>query len=70
MTIDQPNPAITLPLRVNWEGSLFVHHSLGMVNREILRELAADPRLDMRHVPFEPDRFSPDSNPKYALLRQ
>jgi glycosyltransferase involved in cell wall biosynthesis len=69
MTIDQPIAAITPPLRVNWEGSLFVHHSFGMVNREMLRELVADPRLDMRHVPFEPDRFSPESDSKFDILR-
>jgi glycosyltransferase involved in cell wall biosynthesis len=69
MTIDHPLKIVVPPLKVNWEGSLFVHHSLGMVNREILRELVADPRFDVRHVPFEPDRFSPGSNSKFGILQ-
>ena len=56
------------PIKVNWEGSLFVHHSLGMVNREILRELAFDPRFSLGHVPFESDQFSPLSAPRFAAL--
>jgi glycosyltransferase involved in cell wall biosynthesis len=69
MTIDQPEVNATFTLRVNWEGSLFVHHSFGMVNREILRELVNDPRLDMRHVPFEPDQFFPAPDSKFGKLK-
>lgn len=56
------------PLKVNWEGSLFVHHSFGMVNRELLRELAGDPRFDLRNMPYEPDRFEPESAPKFGAI--
>jgi glycosyltransferase involved in cell wall biosynthesis len=58
-----------VPIKVNWEGSLFVHHSLGMVNREILRALASDPRFSVRHVPYEPDSFSMGSSPEFEALR-
>ncbi len=56
-------------LKVNWEGSLFVHHSLGMVNRELLRAFAGDRRFDIRHIPYEPDRFSIDAAPEFECLR-
>ena len=55
-------------IKVNWEGSLFVHHSLGMVNRELLSELVQFSNLDIRHVPFEADQFKPDSASKYRQL--
>lgn len=57
-------------IKINWEGSLFVHHSLGMVNRELLAELITLPDLDIRHLPFEPDQFSPQEHPKYRLLAE
>jgi glycosyltransferase involved in cell wall biosynthesis len=57
-----------VPIKINWEGSLFVHHSLGMVNREILCAIAPDPRFSVRHVPYEPDTFPNASSPKFAAL--
>jgi glycosyltransferase involved in cell wall biosynthesis len=56
------------PIKVNWEGSLFVHHSLGMVNRELLVHLVNDPRFAFGHVPYEPDQYSPGSIAKFASL--
>ncbi|HEX3019969.1 MAG TPA: hypothetical protein VHP36_06690, partial [Chitinispirillaceae bacterium] len=56
------------PVKINWEGSLFVHHSLGMVNRELLSELVEDYRLNVGHVAYEPDQFSADSFSKYQDL--
>lgn len=56
-------------LRINFEGSLFVHHSLGMVNRELLVELIKNPEFDIRSIRFEPDQFVPESNSKYASLQ-
>lgn len=56
------------PVRVNWEGSLFVHHSLGMVNRELLSELIKDNRLETGHVAYEPDQFIPELSSKYNGL--
>ncbi len=55
-------------IKINWEGSLFVHHSLGMVNRELLVELIKFPHLDIRHIPYEPDQFTPDDTSKYRSL--
>jgi glycosyltransferase involved in cell wall biosynthesis len=56
-------------LKVNWEGSLFVHHSLGMVNREMLLAFAGDRRFDVCHIPYEADQFSIDASPEFAALR-
>jgi glycosyltransferase involved in cell wall biosynthesis len=58
-----------LPVKVNWEGSLFVHHSLGMVNRELLLKLLPDPRFSLRHVPFEQDQFIPGNSSRLFPLR-
>jgi glycosyltransferase involved in cell wall biosynthesis len=69
VTIDYPPQVAIPPLKVNWEGSLFAHHSLGMVNRELLRELAGDPRFDIRHVPYEADQFSPDGLTRFRSLQ-
>jgi glycosyltransferase involved in cell wall biosynthesis len=55
-------------IKINWEGSLFVHHSLGMVNREILAELIKSPMFDIRHIPFESNQFEPDAGSKYYPL--
>jgi glycosyltransferase involved in cell wall biosynthesis len=60
-TVDQP-------VKFNWEGSLFVHHSLGMVNRELLSELILDKRLDPGHIAYEPDQFLPGYSSKYQNL--
>ncbi|MBN1577684.1 MAG: glycosyltransferase [Chitinispirillaceae bacterium] len=61
-------------IKINWEGSLFVHHSLGMVNRELMTELIKFPHLALRHIAYEPDLFTPDAASKYlpltALLRE
>ncbi|MBN1980279.1 MAG: glycosyltransferase [Chitinivibrionales bacterium] len=48
-------------IRILWEGSIFVHHSLAMVNRELLRYLCSDPSLTVSIRPYEPDQFSPPS---------
>jgi glycosyltransferase involved in cell wall biosynthesis len=56
------------PIKINWEGSLFVHHSLGMVNRELLAELIKIPVFDIRHIPYEPDQFTPGESSKYLPL--
>lgn len=55
-------------ITVNWEGSLFIHHSLGMVNRELLCELSGDPLLDIRHIPYEADTFTPDTSSRFYPL--
>lgn len=57
-------------IKINWEGSLFVHHSLGMVNRELLTELLHSSLFDIRYIPFEPDQFTPSPQSKYAVLQK
>lgn len=56
-------------IAINWEGSLFCHHSLAMVNREFLAELSYNNKLDIRHVPYEPDQFILDSSSKYNKIK-
>jgi len=56
------------PIKINWEGSLFCHHSLAMVNRELLAELSEYSTFDIKHVPFETDQFTPDKNSKYRKI--
>jgi len=64
----QEKPATTTPLKMTWEGSLFIHHSLGMVNRELLCELMTFPEFDIRLSLFEPNTFSPDMHSKFSPL--
>jgi len=47
------------PIQISWEGSLFVHHSLAMVNRELLSELIQFEDLSICHIPFEKAQFEP-----------
>lgn len=55
-------------IKINWEGSLFCHHSLAMVNREFMSSLQAYNLFDIKHVPFEPDQFIPAEESKYSTL--
>jgi len=64
----QLSPGTNKPLRINWEGALFVHHSLGMVNRELLSELITNPDVDIRVIRSESDTFVPDETEKYSAL--
>jgi glycosyltransferase involved in cell wall biosynthesis len=68
MTESPHDRPIQAPIKINWEGSLFVHHSLGMVNREIHLELVKDSRFSFRHVPYEDDQFAPGAVAKLAPL--
>lgn len=54
-------------LRIRWEGSQFVHHSLAHVNREFGLELSRRGH-DLSLIPFEPDTFDPASEPRLAPL--
>lgn len=67
MEIDRPHTTQKI-VRINWEGSLFVHHSLGMVNRELLAELTRFSDLAIRHIPYEPDQFSAGTISRYASV--
>ncbi|MEW5867083.1 MAG: glycosyltransferase [Bacillota bacterium] len=54
-------------MRLVWQGSFFVNHSLAHVNREMALALLRDPRVKLGLVPYEPDEFGPGDDP--VLLR-
>lgn len=54
-------------LRVRWEGSLFVRHSLAHLNRELaVRLLARGHELAL--APYEPDTFAAVEDPRWEAL--
>lgn len=55
-------------VRVAWEGSQFVHHSLALINRELSILLAGNPGIDLAVVPYEPHQFGPESDPRFKLI--
>lgn len=57
-------------LNLVWEGSQFVWHSLALINREHCSNLIDTEVANLTIIPYEPDSFSPDSNPKYRKLKQ
>ncbi len=58
-------------IKVTWEGALFVHHSLAMVNRELLLHLNRVSNFSLSHIPYEPDQFEPVGEWKeLATLRE
>lgn len=63
----RPSEATPRTLRLRWEGSLFVHHSLAHVNREFCLELSRRGH-DLSLVPFEPDTFDPAAEPRLSPL--
>ncbi|MEZ6197503.1 MAG: glycosyltransferase family 4 protein [Planctomycetota bacterium] len=54
-------------LRVRWEGTQFVHHSLAIVNREICSRLL-DRGVELSLRLYEPHRFEPDGDPRLEAL--
>lgn len=54
-------------IKINWEGSIFVHHSLAMVNRELLLLLTNNTQLDCRIIPFEPNQYIPETSGEISL---
>jgi glycosyltransferase involved in cell wall biosynthesis len=57
------------PIRVAWEGTQLVHHSLALVNRELCLRLARRPGFELSLVPYEPDRIGVDEDPRFRLLK-
>ncbi len=55
-------------LRVAWEGSLFVYHSLALVNRELCLRLLARDNVELSIIPYEPDQFGPEDDPRFPQL--
>lgn len=57
---------LVLPkIKINWEGSFFVNHSLALVNREICKQLIKEQQFDIGIIPYEEDpNFKADSRIK------
>ncbi|HEY64311.1 MAG TPA: glycosyltransferase [Caldilineae bacterium] len=54
-------------IAVRWEGSLFVYHSLALVNRELCLQLI-DAGCELSIIPYEPDQFGPEADPRFWKL--
>ncbi|MDA1275118.1 MAG: glycosyltransferase [Verrucomicrobia bacterium] len=54
-------------LSVVWEGSQFVHHSLALINRELCLGLMGLGH-DISVLPYEPDQFGPEVDPRFEML--
>ncbi len=54
-------------LRLVWEGSQFVRHSLALINREVCRRLA-ESGLELSIVPYEADEFGPEVDPSLQVI--
>ncbi len=65
-TISKDGPQINIV----WEGSQFVWHSLALINREICYNIIKSGVAEVTIVPYEPDTFLPEGNPKYEILKQ
>jgi glycosyltransferase involved in cell wall biosynthesis/SAM-dependent methyltransferase len=57
-------------INIVWEGSQFVWHSLALINREICYNIIKSGVAEVTIVPYEPDTFLPEGNPKYEILKQ
>lgn len=57
-----------IPIKVNYKGSIFIHHSLAMVNRELLCELIKNQEFDIGYIPFEKHQFIPPRSTKFHSL--
>lgn len=58
----------TTPVAVHWEGPLFTHSSLGLVNRELCTELLARGDVQLTIAPSQADDFIPAIDGPYAAL--
>ena len=54
-------------LKIRWEGSQFVHHSLALVNRELCSRLIAG-GCELSVIPYERDQFSPKEEPRFKPI--
>ncbi|MBM3836639.1 MAG: glycosyltransferase [Verrucomicrobia bacterium] len=54
-------------LSIIWEGSQFVHHSLALINRELCLQLIEGGH-DLSILPFEPDQFGPEADPRFGQI--
>lgn len=61
-------PEAAMPVAVHWEGPLFTHSSLGLVNRELCTELLARGDIRLTVSPSQADDFIPAPDGPYAAL--
>ena len=54
-------------LKIRWEGSQFVHHSLALVNRELCLRLI-EKGCEVSIVPYEKDQFTPKHEPRFKPI--
>lgn len=55
---------------VYWEGSQFIYHSLALINREMAIRLAQDPSIELSVIPYEPDQFDVEVNPRFQVIEE
>ena len=56
-------------LKIRWEGSQFVHHSLALVNRELCLRLI-EGGCEVSIVPYERDQFTPKDEPRFKPIAE
>ena len=54
-------------LKIRWEGSQFVHHSLALVNRELCLGLI-EKGCEVSIMPYEKDQFTPKEEPRFKPI--
>ncbi|MCU0582951.1 MAG: tetratricopeptide repeat protein, partial [Syntrophales bacterium] len=59
--------AVACDLKIRWEGSQFVHHSLALVNRELCSRLI-EGGCELSIIPYERDQFSPKEEPRFKPI--
>lgn len=70
----EPGPAKTPTrlspgkLKVRWQGSQFVYHSLAHVNRQLCLGLLDSGKVDLSLIPYEPDQFDGSQHPVFSPL--
>ena len=56
-------------LKIRWEGSQFVHHSLALVNRELCLRLIEE-GCEVSIIPYERDQFTPKEEPRFKPIAE
>ncbi|MBI1849901.1 MAG: tetratricopeptide repeat protein [Planctomycetes bacterium] len=56
------------PVTVRLEGSKFVRHGVGLVNRELAHALLRTGRVELSLAPFEADSFGPGEDARHSIL--
>lgn len=67
-TSSEKLPPETSPIKLVWDGSQFINHSLAIVNREIEFELLKRPEIELSIIPFEKHHFTEEDIPGFAPI--